>query len=213
MKEVNKQQVPSEQKAPITLGLLHCVIEVVSMVVNDTYKSMLYTAIFNMLYHGCMRVGECLFTTDDADYALRENQITFRLDGVGNPVSLAIRFDQFKSSQSRRVPPLLVPGERDSRYCPARLVYQYHIIKPKNTAYYFVNEDGTRVLASSAQKILHDCMQRLGLNPADYSCHSFRAGKTTDMVSQGRGSAGIRAVGRWMSSAHEVYNRPAFLLS
>ncbi len=54
---------------------------------------------------------------------------------------------------------------------------------------------------------------KLGLNPADYSCHSFHAGKTTDVISQGRGSAGVRAVGRWISSAHEAYNRPAFLLS
>ena len=119
----------------ITIGLLHCVLEATSMVLNDTYQAMLFRAIFVVLYHGCMQIGECVYTDDKADYALCQNQISFQFDAVGNPISFAISFESFKHSAGRRVPPLLVRAEVDTRYCPVRILYMYHIIRPKNSDY------------------------------------------------------------------------------
>ncbi len=61
--------------------------------------------------------------------------------------------------------------------------------------------------------VLNKAISRLGLNANDYTPHSLRAEKITDIMVQGRSVESIRAVGRWRSMAQEVYNRPTFILA
>ena len=53
---------------------------------------------------------------------------------------------------------------------------------------------------------LKAAVSKLGLNPDDFSSHSFRAGRTTDLVEMDCPDATIRVSGRWKSSAILEYH-------
>ena len=71
---------------------------------------------------------------------------------------------------------------------------------------------GDAIQAGEVAPVLYRVISKLGLSPRDFSTHSFRSGKITDILSQGRSAESVRAVGRWKSVAQDVYNRPAFIL-
>ena len=71
VKAINRAFVPAEQKHPIMIGLLECILEVVHLAVSDTYDAYLYSCILMALYSACLRVGECVVASDKNDKALR----------------------------------------------------------------------------------------------------------------------------------------------
>ncbi len=215
VKAMARVHVPTKQKNPITLGLLDCILEVVHTVVAGAYQAHLYRAIFSVMYHVCLRPGECVLMSKKADHALRWQQVAFQNDVrmKARFVSYMVGFEGFKHSAGRCVPPIKVDRENGSRYCPVTILKFYMAAHPLRSGYLFVHEDGKPVTGSTAASVLTKAMQRLRLDPRDYSLHSFRSGKCTDLVSSGRSSEGVKAVGRRRSSAADVYNRPAFVVS
>ncbi len=207
--------VPPDQKYPITIGLLHCLLEVLYLVVPDMYDMHLYAAIFCTLYAACLRVGECVLASEKNDKALRVEQIVFNNIDKRTllPESYALHFRDFKHRHGRRVPPVLVQAKENGRYCPVRLLHKAKILRSSETDYLFVHKDGSPVRASSVGTILSKALKKLGLDHTKYSPQCFRSGKCTDVVSEGRQSAAVCAVGRWQSSAYEAYNRPAYILA
>ncbi len=127
LKVIVKAQPLADPKAPITLGLLHCVLEVVEMVTEGTYDAILFRAIFSTMYSGCLRVGECVFPGEDSNHALRSKQLSFTFDSMRNPTRYAISFTNFKHTSGRKVPPLLIEAEPTNRHCPVRTLYSYHV--------------------------------------------------------------------------------------
>ena len=215
MRAIMRNFVPPEQKHPITLGLLECLLEVVHLEVQGTYDAHLYRTIFMTMYAACLRVGECVVASERNDKALRKGQITFhkeprQTDPV--PLSYSVEFREFKSRLGRRVPPLLVQRSNNPKYCPVRMLFQYFGMRPRSP-YLFVHENGEPVKSTSVALILTKTLIRLRLDPDKYSPHSLRSGKCTDLVSAGRNSEGIRAVGRWQNTAYESYNRPSYILA
>ena len=71
LKALVKDEVPSDPKNPITSGLLDCIIEVVADVVNDAYEAHLFRVIFSLLYHACLRISECVLTSQHSDDAMK----------------------------------------------------------------------------------------------------------------------------------------------
>ena len=48
-------------------------------------------------------------------------------------------------------------------------------------------------------------VQRLGLNPKEFSGHSFRRGGATSLAANGVADSTIKTIGRWRSVAYQVY--------
>ncbi len=207
--------VPPEQKYPITVGLLECILEVLYLVVDDVYDMHLYAAIFITLYEACLRVGECVLASEKNDKALRRGQIVFHdiARDTLMPKSYALHFKDFKHRHGRRVPPVLVRAWVNRRYCPVQLLHKAAVLRHTATDYLFVHKDGRPVRASSVANVLAQALQKLKLDHTKYSPQCFRSGKCTDIVAQGRQTSSVCAVGRWRSSAYEAYNRPAYVLA
>ena len=214
LKAVVKQSAPTEPKAPINVGLLECILEVTADVVQDTYKVYLYRAIFTTLYYSCLRIGECVVSNEDNNTALLRSQVCFLTDHHSQePSAYFLSFRNFKHRNGRKVPPVKVEAESSMHYCPVNLLYRYSVISDNGSDYMFVSQTGALVKSSDVAGVLQLALVKLKLDPTKYSTHSFRVGKITDVLAEGRSTERVRALGRWRSSAQDVYNRPAFILA
>ncbi len=212
LKALAKDDVPREPKNPITIGLLDCILEVIHSVVSDAYQTHMYRAVLSLMYHACLRVGECVLS-GKSDHAMNWGQVCFlRKLHEPQPGAYSIAFRTFKHRNGRRVPPIKVDAD-GTRYCPVNILWNFYNIRPKVDEYFFVHPDGTPVRGSEVAGVLAKAVARLGLDPKDYTPHSLRAGKITDIMAQGRSAESVRAVGRWRTAAQDVYNRPSFTLA
>ena len=175
IKAMSRNFVPPEQKYPITVGLLECLVEVLHLVVDDVYDVHLYAAIFTTLYSACLRVGECVLASEKNDKALRRDQIVFHdIDSRSlMPASFAVHFWDFKHRHGRSVPPVLVQSWVNRQYCPVQLLHKATVLRSTQTDYLFVHRDGSPVRASSVATVLSKALKRLKLDHTKYSPHCF----------------------------------------
>ena len=74
-----------------------------------------------------------------------------------------------------------------------------------------LSENSVSITASFVNKSLRDILSFLGFNSADFSSHSFRIGKATDMAKRGFTDIQICMAGRWSSAAFKKYIKPQLL--
>ncbi len=214
LKAVVKQSPMTEPKAPINVGLLECILEVTADVINDTYQACMYRAIFATLYYACLRIGECVVSSEENNNAILRSQICFLRNQNGQePTAYFLSFRSFKNRNGRKVPPVKVEAERLSRYCPVAMLYRFCVMSADYSEFVFVSQTGDLVKSSDVASKLQAILIKLKLDPSRYSTHSFRVGRITDVLAEGRSSERVRALGRWRSSAQDVYNRPAYILA
>ncbi len=215
-KGVAKSMGPARSKQPICINLLHRMLAAVPRIVTLQFDIVLTQAVFLMLYHACMRVGEAVFTSNKTDHALRFNQVKFHMDSSGDLHDLTVQFIHFKQSSGDLPPPLII-YRKPWYWCPVVHIHRYHAVRPVNGihsgTYYFVKSDGHHVTSAFVGEKVAEVLTFLGEDASVYGSHGFRAGKCTDMVGEGRTTELVWAVGRWQSDAHHIYNRPKFIVS
>ena len=185
LKSLQRNEVPKDPKHPIMVGLFDCILEVVDTILADAYDAVMYRAVLSILYHACLRIGECVLADEKSDHALRWEQICFyRSIHEATPGAYSVVFCTFKHRNGHKVPPIRVDADR-TRLCPVLLLKIYYDVRPQNCEYFFVHRDGSPVRASDVASVLHRALNRLGIESTNYLVHSLRAGKITDIVAQG----------------------------
>ena len=76
-----------------------------------------------------------------------------------------------------------------------------------NTEQFFVFRDGTPVSADNAKEVLKLCLSNIGLEPVHYGMHSFRVGRTTDLIKYNYTIEEVKRMGRWRSNVVYRYIR------
>ena len=69
---------------------------------------------------------------------------------------------------------------------------------------FFVFSDGTPVQPGQPRSLLHTLIKEIGLDHTLYGMHSFRIGRTTDLVKMKYTIEEIKLMGRWKSNV--VFN-------
>ena len=95
-------------------------------------------------------------------------------------------------------------------YCPFKLMRQYirargSYIDPEEQ--FFVFSDNSPVLQYQARRVLKLVITKLGLDSSLYGMHSFRIGRTTDLVKYNVPIDKIRILGCWKSNVIYKYIR------
>ena len=72
---------------------------------------------------------------------------------------------------------------------------------------YFVFRDFTPVTANHARNVLKLMFKNIGLDNRLYGMHSFRIGRTTDLLKYGYSIEDIKLMGRWRSNVIFKYIR------
>ena len=108
---------------------------------------------------------------------------------------------------------MVIPVESRAKVCPERLVARFMGARVDASEYLFTHIDGTVVTAAQVLRLMRLALTFLGLDSQRFGGHSFRIGRCTELVAQGRSTIEVKAIGRWQSHAVDLYHKPEWLVS
>ncbi len=165
----------------------------------------------SLMYHGCLRIGEAAVSKVDT-HTLRLDNISFQCSAAGLPKSVLVVFRSYKHSKGEEAEISIkaVPGKQ---YCPVSTLWKYLSVRPCSThTYLFLKQDGAPVTRDDYSSLLKVALIGTQYRDLYINTHSFRVGRTTDLVTTGNHSEEyIRKLGRWSSDAFRKYIRPLVL--
>ena len=193
---------------PITCHILLDIFTALNKLHLSHYNLILLRAIMSLLYWACLRIGEVATSVHD-DHVLGLDQVQFIYGPTsGKPESLQINFRSFKHSKGNT--PSIILSQQDNKFtCPVTALHQYVSIRPNlNRRALFITCLGPMVARSFVVDNLHKALKHTTHLGSLFNSHSFRVGRTTDLVLQGRSDAFIQKVGRWSSTEYRKYIHP-----
>ena len=201
-------------RLPIHCGLLEMILFEVQRIFNlnnQWFLEIMYKTLFAVSYYGLMRVGEVTKSQHSlkaADVHIARNKCKILLvlysskthDLANRPQKIKITANQLEKS-----------GHYAKRhFCPFKLMRQYINLRgdyENPNQQFFVYRDGTPVLPEHARKLLQLTLSNLGLDHTVYGMHSFRIGRTTDLIKFGYSIDEVKLLGRWKSNVIYKYIR------
>ena len=178
---------------------------------NQWYLEVLYKALFAISYYGLMRVGEVTYSP----HVLRAKNVHL---ASNKDKLLLILYSSKTHDEASRPQKIKITSNRDDKtghylhrhFCPFALMREYLNIRGSyvhDDEPFFVFRDKSAVLPSHARRILKLIISRLGLNDSLYGMHSFRIGRTTDLIKFGYSVEQVKLLGRWKSNVIYKYIR------
>ena len=95
-------------------------------------------------------------------------------------------------------------------FCPFQVLRMYMKLRGGFTTaqeQLFIFHDEQALRAEQLSRVLKSMIQKIGLNDSLYSIHSFRIGRTSDLVKFGFPIETVKWLGRWRSNAVYKYIR------
>ena len=206
-----------ETRLPISCSLLEMILfELKRMFGNQPYLLNMYRALFAISYYGMMRVGEVtegphVLKAKDVHIAMNKNKIllvlyTSKTHGLNQrPQKIIITSLNEKAighSAGRKF------VERN--FCPFMLLRNYLRLRgdySSPTEQLFVFRDASEpVKPSHAATVLKNAIKSLGLDNTLYSMHSYRIGRTSDLIKDGYSVETVKRLGRWRSNCTNTFD-------
>ena len=199
---------------PISCSLLELILfEVQRMMRNESqmYLELLYKAVFCLGYYGLLRVGELT----DSPHVVKAANIHM---GVNKKKILIILYSSKTHGDYTRPQKVKITANVDEKsgkyrhrnFCPFAVVGNYMSIRGDyltDGENLFVFGDGSPVHAEHARKVLRHAITAIGLDAKLYDMHSFRIGRTSDLIRYGYSVQEVQRMGRWKSNAIFKYIR------
>lgn len=195
----------SPRLQPITFIMLKELIALVDNLRTSRMEKSLLKAVMSLMYHACLRISE-IGKSNSAKHAIRSKNVRFSTrPPSAYPNKLTITLTSFKHSKGSKT--LEIRAIKDHRICPVRLLQEYVDAK-KPSVTLFCNNQGKPITRSYVMTRLQELVAMSSFRLKRVNTHSFRIGRTTDLVLKGGVSdAYIRHVGRWSSTAYLKYVR------
>ena len=208
-------------RLPIRIDLLHLLlIKINKYFENQPYLNKVYQAIFVSGYFGLLRIGELtqgphVIRATDVKIGQNKDKILFVLhsskthDEANKPQFVKITGLKNKSTLKQH-------DKHDScstrirRVCPFTTIRNFIELRPKVISpneQFFVFSDNSPVKPRNVRATLRMGLQLTNIDDKLYSCHSWRIGRGTDLLSMGCSVETIKKLGRWRSNAVFRYLR------
>ena len=178
---------------------------------NQWYLDILYKTLFAVSYYGLMRVGEVtksphVLKAKDVHIAKNKNKIMLILYSSKT---------HDKSSRPQKIKITSNSDEKSGKYlhrnfCPFKLMRTYLSLRGNfETAdeQFFVFRDLTPVTAPHGRHVLKLMISNINLDNTLYGMHSFRIGRTTDLIKCNYSIDEVKLMGRWKSNVIFKYIR------
>ena len=199
-------------RLPIHRNLLEMILfETQRYFADQVYLEHLYKTLFAISYYGLMRVSEVaasphVLKAKDVHIACNKDKI------------LLVLYSSKTHDKSSRPQKIKITSNRNEKsgnykhrhFCPFKLMRKYlHYRGDYNVdeEQFFIFRDGSPVMASHTRNILKILIKRIGLNEKLYGMHSFRIGRTTDLIKYNYSIEQIKIMGRWRSNVVYKYIR------
>ena len=171
----------------------------------------MFKTLFILAYYGLFRIGELAY----GDHTLKANDVhvgsnkdkillvlyTSKMHGYDSyPQEIRISVEQGKEFNKI--------NRKLRNFCPFKLTRKFielHGGYCTDKEVFFTCSDGSSVTQIQVQNALHKVLHALNINPACYSFHSLRSGRSSDLLKLGYTVEQIKHIGRWKSNAVYKY--------
>ena len=201
-------------RLPIQFGLFEVILlELERMFTDQIYLETLYKAMFVFSYYGLMRVGEIT----DSEHVLKAGNVHSAVNKGKILIVLYSSKTHDVNMHPQKIKLTAMEHDKDSIYCNSRHFCPFELTKnylrirgnfDQALDQFFIYSDGSPVLAKNVQLLLKSLISRLGLNANLYGMHSFRIGRTSDLIHKLHYTIEeAKQAGRWRSDAVFRYIR------
>ena len=197
-----------DSRLPLTLPILHRVIQAAAVVTNSLENAALFKAMCSLAFYAFLRVGEMtVVSSNKSDVPLQLDQLTKLVDTNNKVVALKLSFRNYKHSYNR--PTFSLTISRQEKFCPVNIMLDYLRIRGHQPGPLFVSSGVQAISREMFVDFLSKALVHCNLDPSRYKGHSFRIGAASHAAEQGFTDAQIRIMGRWKSTAFLKYIRVA----
>lgn len=199
-----------DQLQPVSSTMLKELINLVPCLKTDNYTKILLRSVMSLLYHACLRVSE-ITVSPNADHAIKQEDFNFHLRPPSRePDAISMTLKTFKHSRSTQT--IECKKGKIPAMCPVKLLAKYFSVRPKSR-YLLCDKSGQALSRSWVAHWLRKLVLSSSFKHQKINTHSFRIGRTTDLVLEGKASdTYIQHVGRWSSTAYKRYIRSIVVL-
>ena len=197
---------PSKARLPITPFILRQVWRAANKNEPSQDTLMLWVAM-NMCFFGFLRAGE-VCTPSGASYDPSWHLCVqdLALDSHINPTKLFVTIKASKTDPFRQGSTVTL-GKTDRLLCPISAILPYVAVRGSEAGPLFRFQDGSFLTRDTFVKGVRHLLMAAGIDPLPYFGHSFRIGAATTAAQAGMDAALIQTLGRWKSSAYQLYIR------
>ena len=96
-------------------------------------------------------------------------------------------------------------GRTGNELCPVAATLAYMVQRGPGPGPLFKFQDGKPLTRQRFVARVHEALTSAGVDSSAYSGHSFRSGAATTAAKCGVSDAVIKMLGRWKSSAYQLY--------
>ena len=126
------------------------------------------------------------------------------MDSTAAPTTVRVRIKASKTDPFRAGVDVYL-GHTGDPICPVAALLTYMAARGNGTGPLFKFASGKPLTRDSFVSRVKEALHAAGVDPTPYSGHSFRSGAATTAASKGIGDATIKMMGRWKSSAYQLY--------
>ncbi len=169
-------------------------------------REMLWAAC-TLCFFGFFRSGEIAIPTAgsfDPDSHLTFNDVM--VDSLQSPQLVRVRLKVSKTDPFRRGVDVFV-GRTGDDLCPVAAVLAYMVRRGSGPGPFFRFQDGSPLTRPRLVAEVKRVLEKAGVDSRAYAGHSFRSGAATTAAEQGVEDSVIKVLGRWRSSAYQLYVR------
>ena len=196
-----------DSRLPITLNILHRIIDVVPNIGLSHFNQSLVRAMQLLAFHAFLRIGEMTVRScgDTVSHPIMAVDCNINFT-TNTPSSLDLKIHNSKHNMGRTFH-INIQSTGDN-YCPVRAIQSYlHLAKPTGGPL-FQFSDKTPVSRNFFANCLKKCLLAANIDPSKYKSHSFRIGAATEAVTRHKlPDHEVQRLGRWKSNAVKNYIR------
>ena len=167
---------------------------------------MLWAASLTTFFSFC-RSGEITIENEkeyDPQLHLSFSDIT--VDNAESPKVISLNIKRSKTDQGA-VGVRVILGETDDDICPVSVLMEYLSRRGDSPGALFQWDNRVPLSKTKFVEAVCQALTTAGLPAKDYSGHSFRIGAATTAATAGLEDSTIQTLGRWKSSAYQLYIR------
>jgi len=202
--QAKRLSMKSQARMPITPDLLRKMKGAWEKEQDVRDGAMLWAAA-SLCFFGFLRSGEI---TVPSDSAFEEGtHLTFRdvaVDNLDSPKSMRVTIKASKTDPFRMGVDVYV-GRTQDALCPVRAMLDYLVVRGPSPGPLFLFCNGKHLTRVRLVTKVREALASAGVDHSAYSGHSFRIGAATTAAKQGISDATIKMLGRWKSSAYQLY--------
>ncbi len=194
------------KRLPITIEILQKLRVFFEARSHETDAFMLWAAVTTCFF-GFMRSGEITLPSESAfDPSSHLGFADVTVDDISAPQLVKLRLKASKTDPFRKGVEIVI-GRTHNSLCPVAALLSYLAIRGNRPGFLFLFADGRPLTKSRFILKIREALSLVGIDSSQYAGHSFRIGAATTAAAQGIQDSVIQMLGRWKSSAYQLYIR------